>query len=56
MSPLISHLLSLPLDSAHHVGGVLEGLSPNHEELEAVLGRIVNFDQIPNMFGFGKWT
>ena len=36
MSPLISHLLSLPLDSgsAHHVGGVLEGLSPNHDELE----------------------
>ena len=34
MSPLISHILSLPLDSAHHVGGVLEGLSPNHDELE----------------------
>ena len=34
MSPLISHLLSLPLDSTHHVGGVLEGLSPNHDELE----------------------
>ena len=34
VSPLISPLLSFPLDSAHHVGGVLEGLSPNHEELE----------------------
>ena len=33
-SSLVSHLLSLPLDSVHHVGGVLEGLSPDHEELE----------------------
>ena len=30
----MSHLLSLPLDSVHHVGGVLEGLSPDHGELE----------------------
>ena len=34
MSSLVSHCLSLPLDSVHHVGGVLEGLSPNHGELE----------------------
>ena len=34
MSSLFSNCLSLPLDSVHHVGGVLEGLSPNHGELE----------------------